>query len=116
MYPYPISVVIQHHFKIENKENRSYPYASLKHWSIPLPSDSFINNLYLLIRHQIKWGLVSERGFDLHDSVWMNSSSCAFRELSMSRDGWMRKKANAGGDNGWADRVSICHVSVINNV
>lgn len=22
----------------------------------------------------------------------------------MSRDGWMRKKANAGGDNGWADR------------
>lgn len=36
-----------------------------------------------------------------------SSSSCAFRQLSMSRDGWMKKKANAGGDNGWAERVSI---------
>ncbi|TMS06938.1 DNA repair protein REV1, partial [Larimichthys crocea] len=25
-------------------------------------------------------------------------------QLSMSRDGWMKKKANAGGDNGWAER------------
>lgn len=28
----------------------------------------------------------------------------------MSRDGWMKKKANAGGDNGWAERVSVCHL------
>lgn len=24
----------------------------------------------------------------------------------MSRDGWMKKKANASDDNGWAERVS----------
>lgn len=24
----------------------------------------------------------------------------------MSRDGWARKRANASGDNGWAERVS----------
>lgn len=36
---------------------------------------------------------------------------CAFRKLSMSRDGWMKKKANASGDNGWAERVSVVHVS-----
>lgn len=28
----------------------------------------------------------------------------------MSRDGWMKKKANASDDNGWAHMVSICHV------
>lgn len=26
----------------------------------------------------------------------------------MSRDGWMKKKANASDDNGWAQRVSSC--------
>lgn len=26
----------------------------------------------------------------------------------MSRDGWMKKKANASDDNGWAERVSSC--------
>lgn len=26
----------------------------------------------------------------------------------MSRDGWMKKKANASDDNGWAERVSRC--------
>lgn len=25
----------------------------------------------------------------------------------------MKKKANASGDNGWADRVSICHFIII---
>lgn len=29
----------------------------------------------------------------------------------MSRDGWMKKKANASGDNGWAERVSVVHFS-----
>lgn len=31
----------------------------------------------------------------------------------MSRDGWMKKKANAGDDNGWASRVSTRRVSPI---
>lgn len=31
----------------------------------------------------------------------------------MSRDGWAKKRANAGGDNGWAERVSIITVSII---
>lgn len=26
----------------------------------------------------------------------------------MSRDGWMKKKASASDDNGWAERVSSC--------
>lgn len=25
----------------------------------------------------------------------------------MSRDGWMKKRASAGDDNGWAERVSV---------
>lgn len=29
----------------------------------------------------------------------------------MSRDGWMKKKANASGDNGWAERVRGGHFS-----
>lgn len=26
----------------------------------------------------------------------------------MSRDGWMKKRANASDDNGWGERVSSC--------
>ena len=33
----------------------------------------------------------------------------------MSRDGWMKKKANSGGDNGWAERVSVCHPIIISS-
>lgn len=33
------------------------------------------------------------------------------RQLSMSRDGWMKKKANASDDNGWAERVSAAFLS-----
>lgn len=29
----------------------------------------------------------------------------------MSRDGWMKKKANASDDNGWAERVSTVFLS-----
>lgn len=32
----------------------------------------------------------------------------------MSRDGWMKKKANASDDNGWAERVSGCAFITIN--
>lgn len=35
-----------------------------------------------------------------------------FRWLSMSRDGWMRKRASAGDDNGWAERVSAAVLRV----
>ena len=33
----------------------------------------------------------------------------------MSRDAWMKKKANVGGDNGWAEMVSVAQFIITNN-
>lgn len=43
--------------------------------------------------------------------TYINLFFLCLRQLSMSRDGWMKKKANASDDNGWAERVSAVVLS-----